>query len=103
MLGGCSFRKGLSALKNNTSMTLKPLVLSVIWGLSTFGILGGLTAPARADSPITSTPFSEAYQDSVDQRLFKQPLRVFAKEPIILNPWKFINHLFHTKVKKISE
>jgi hypothetical protein len=63
MLGGCSFRKGLSALRNNTSMTLKPLVLSVIWGLSTFGMLEGLTAPARADSPITSTPFSEAYQD----------------------------------------
>jgi hypothetical protein len=50
-------------LKNKTLMTLKPLVLSILWGLSTLGMLEGLTAPARADSPITSTPFSEAYQD----------------------------------------
>jgi hypothetical protein len=48
MLGGCSFRKGLPALKNNTLMTLKPLTLSVIWGLSTFGMFGGLTAVSNS-------------------------------------------------------
>jgi hypothetical protein len=63
MLGCCLFRKDLSTLKNYTLMTLKPIVLSVILGLSTIGILGELTTAARADSPITSTPFSEAYQD----------------------------------------
>jgi hypothetical protein len=55
--------KDLSALKNKTLMTLKPLAFSILFGFSTIGTLGGLTAPVWADSPITSTPFSEAYQD----------------------------------------
>jgi hypothetical protein len=50
-------------LKTNKIMTPKSFILSFLLSFSTLGILGGLTDPARADSPITSTPFSEAYQD----------------------------------------